>query len=180
MNSLTQYDTSPLRFNADDAQKASEEWGFNCGPGALCAVLDMTPEQIQPHIPKFAEKGYVNPTMMLEALDNVGVGYRQTYRGDSPDQKLPKIGSVHAIVRIQWGGPWTAPGVPIRVRYGHTHWIGVRNESLEVFDVNAVCVGGWISIAEWSGELVPWLLREGQTKADGTWWPTHVLELDRG
>ena len=32
-----------MRFGLEEAQAASDEWGFNCGPGALCAVLGKTP-----------------------------------------------------------------------------------------------------------------------------------------
>ena len=79
------------------------------------------------------------------------------------------------LVRIQWGGRWTNPGVPMRVRYRHTHWVAVGNG--EVFDINAICVGGWMPWDEWQDELVPWLMREGVPGHNGTWWPTHALEV---
>ena len=166
----------PIRFTADDAQRANSEWGFNCGPGVLCAVLDMTPDELKPRIPWFPEKGYINPTSMLKTLGDMGVGHRKAYRSDWPGD-LIKIETPHAIAAVQWAGPWTAPGVPMRVRYRYTHWIGVRNESREVFDINAVSEGGWISLEEWSGSLVPWLLKQHYDKANGQWWPTRVIEI---
>ena len=30
---------TPLRFSLDDAIRAGEQWGANCGPGALAAAL---------------------------------------------------------------------------------------------------------------------------------------------
>ena len=80
-------------------------------------------------------------------------------------------------MRIQWGGPWTKPRVPMRVRYRQTHWVALRNNNEEVFDVNATCSGGWIKTEEWEWKLVPWLIKEAVPKGDGTWWPTHVLEV---
>jgi hypothetical protein len=88
-------------------------------------------------------------------------------------------------VRVQWGGPWTKPGVPMRVRYRQTHWVGVRERGVakfpgfrrEVFDINAMFVGGWIPYDEWAGRLVPWLIEKCVPHADGQWWPTHVWKL---
>lgn len=168
-----------IRFNVNDAQLASDEWGFNCGPGALCAVLDMTPNEIRPHLLDFESKGYTNPTLMYRILDRLKVRYRQCYRGDEPNfpqSAFPRFG----LVRVQWGGRWTNPGVPMRVRYRHTHWIATRGEysSREVFDVNGVCAGGWLSWNEWSTKLVPWLMLECANKAT-SWWPTHGLEITK-
>ena len=30
-----------VRFTIDDANKAGNEWRFNCGPGAICAVMNL-------------------------------------------------------------------------------------------------------------------------------------------
>ena len=62
-----------LRFTFADGQKAWEEWGFNCGPGALCAAL--TPEQLRPHLLDFESKRYTNPTLMEDVLNGMGVGW---------------------------------------------------------------------------------------------------------
>ena len=163
----------PIRFSAEEAY--ATDWRFNCGPGALCAVLGMTPAEIRPHMLDFERKGYTNPTLMLDVLRGLGVAFRHR-----PDRLWPEFG----LVRVQWSGPWTAPGVPPRVAYRHTHWVascGTRlPDSMRVFDVNAICVGGWLSFIEWAQALVPWLLRICEPKADGRWWVTHALELTRG
>ena len=31
-----------VRFTIDDANKAGNEWHFNCGPRAICAVMNLT------------------------------------------------------------------------------------------------------------------------------------------
>lgn len=171
----------PVRFTIEDAQKASDEWQFNCGPGALCAILGLTPDELRPNLGEFEAKGYTNPTLMKETLGRCGAKWHQTYRGDSPHlmQEFAKNG----LIRIQWGGPWTKVGVPMRVRYRKTHWVGCRfvegsKNVFQIFDVNAMCVGGWLSFGEWSERLVPWLLKKCVPKHDGTWWATHTLEVE--
>ena len=161
----------PCRFDRDDAQSAGEDWGFNCGPGALCAILGMTPSEIRPHMGDFERKHYTNPTLMREILARLNVSY-------SDVDDWPTFG----LVRVQWGGPWTKEGVPIRARYRHTHWVASAQaigQQRYVYDVNAMCVGGWITYNEWAFQLVPWLLKECEPKADGAWWLTHRFEVTR-
>lgn len=59
-----------------------------------------------------------------------------------------------------------------------THWIGCRREGpgVEVFDINAICEGGWLPAREWSELLVPWLLQD-KPRADGTWWLNETAEV---
>ena len=84
-------------------------------------------------------------------------------------------------MRIQFGGPWTAPDANPKWAYRHTHWVasryGVDPEPAQIFDVNAMIDGGWIYEHEWSGQLIPWLIKETTPRADGTWWPTHCWEV---
>lgn len=167
-------------LTVESVNKAADEFGFNCGPGALCAVLGMTPDQLRPHLLDFEAKRYTNPTLMAAILRSLGVPFRRVWecpvKADGRELDYPVVG----LVRIQWAGPWTKPGVPMAARYRHTHWIGVRpsgEEVRQVFDVNCICVGGWVSWAEWTGRVVPWLLRECQPKATGEWWPTHCWEV---
>jgi hypothetical protein len=104
-----------------------------------------------------------------------GAQYRQVYRSDVKG-RIPIIKGL-GLIRVQWGGPWTKPGVPMRVRYRHTHWAAIRNNNTEVFDINAMCVGGWMKTSEWEYQLIPWLIKECVPKADGSWWITHALEV---
>lgn len=177
-----------MRMTADMAEKANSEWGFNCGPGALCAVLDKTPDEIRPHLGDFEQKRYTNPTLMKSMLNNLGVPFRSTHQSEAGDgmpvlwPELPQFG----LVRIQWAGPWTKPGVPIAARYRHTHWVAcwktIRRDApngrhCEIFDINAMQYGGWLPYAEWKAELVPWLLTNSVARASGEWWPTHCWEV---
>lgn len=162
----------------EDAHDAADAWGFNCGPAALCAVCNLTPDQVRPHLGDFESKRYSNPTLMANALRSLRVPFQRVFetavKPDGGDPVYPYIG----LVRVQWGGPWTNPGVPIRVRYRKTHWIAVAHlgRNRVVFDVNAIESGGWISWNDWVKYLIPWILRHCVTDANGDWWPTHCWE----
>lgn len=164
----------PVRFDQDEAERASDEWGFNCGPSALCAVLNMRPEEIRLHMLDFESKGYTNPTLMFDVLKSLHITHYHVYRSDRPDGLIPSVPL--GLVRVQWGGRWTNPGVPMRARYRETHWAALCGGY--VFDVNAMCVGGWMPREEWASELIPWLIKECVPKGDGTCWPTHVIAID--
>lgn len=167
----------PVRFTIVDAERAYKEWGANCGPSAVAAVLGMTLDEIRPHMGDFERKHYTNPTLMWEVLRNTGARWSLSNGShDTGKVSWPNYG----LARVQWEGPWTEPGVPIRARYWHTHWIGVRPNPAclrEVFDINCLCVGGWVPVQEWSYEVVPWLLRQIEPEASGEWHLTHAVEV---
>lgn len=172
----------PLRFTAEDADRAAEVWRANCGPGAIAAMTGLTLDELRPYLGEFEAKGYTNPTLMWETLGRLGAKWRLI----KPPTAWPRYG----LCRVQWEGPWTAPGVPMRVRYRHTHWIGcislrplaasrLMDVEAGIFDINALGNGtGWCSLADWSNFLVPWLLREVAPKANGKWHLTHIVELE--
>lgn len=167
----------PVRFTEADADRANDEWGANCGPGAIAAIMGLTLDELRPNLGDFEKKRYTNPTLMWSVLDRIGAKWRL----EKPPVEWPNYG----LVRVQWEGPWTAPGVPARVAYRHTHWVAAqRDESRDddevgVFDINAMNVGGWVSAHDWANLLVPWLLKECEPKASGTWHFTHVVEIEK-
>ena len=168
-----------LKFSLADAQTAAGGW-FNCGPGALCAVASMTPDDAVAHLRGFERKHYTNPTMMSEALRSIGISFIRRYEANTPwDGAGLGIYPDFGLVRVQWAGPWTQAGVPMRARYRHTHWVGWAAEEDLVFDINVLCVGGWIAGHEWRKQLVPWLIKEVEPKASGEWWPTHCWDIIR-
>jgi hypothetical protein len=160
-------------FAIDDAQAAGDTWGFNCGPGAIAAVVRMTPDELRPYMGDFEQKGYTNPTLMFEILKRLGVGYRMIDKGIWP---------AYGLVRIQWHGPWMNPGVPIKARYRKTHWIGCRDTpgGRQMFDVNCMCVGGWVPEEEWKEQVAPWLAGSLVKGYDGNWSMTHCIEVETG
>lgn len=161
------------KFDLGDQQRAFDEWGANCGPGAVAAIMDMSLDDVRPIMAAegFEAKRYTNPTMMNAVLRRVGRPWR-------------KIGATwphYGLVRIQWEGPWTVPGVPMRVRYRYTHWIGaaISDGDVGVFDINCVNNGsGWLPLSEWETILVPWLLKELYPMASGKWHITHAIEIE--
>lgn len=170
-----------LKLTVENVQAAADAWDFNCGPGALCAVLGLTPDEARPHIEAsgFAAKGFMTPTMIVQALKAAGAVFEQR----SVVRSFGKLPSLeNGLVRIQWGGPWMAPGVHYAAAYKATHWVAVRrregSELPDVFDVNGTCAG-WMPHIQWADKLVPWLLAQLQPRWDGTFWPTHGIEVLR-
>lgn len=166
------------RFTVEDADRAYDEWGANCGPGAIAAICGLTLDDLRPHMVDFERKHYTNPTLMWQVLRSIGV--RFSYRGGHLGcENWPQYG----LARIQWEGPWTEPGVPVRAAYRHTHWVGactVDAGNVGVFDINAIGNGtGWTNASEWVGKVVPYILEECVPRANGRWYITHVVEVER-
>lgn len=167
-----------LAFSLDEANRAYDAWGANCGPGALAAVTGHTLEAVRSHLIGFDEKRYTNPSMMLSALRSLGVSFGMTLR--PPATSMAAWPARLGLVRIQWTGPWTKPGVPIAARYRHTHWVGAARRGADdvgVFDINCMNSGGWVPLDAWVSVMVPYLTRDA--RADGGWHQTHVIEIGR-
>lgn len=166
--------TPETRFTAADADRAHAEWGANCGPGALAAIMGMTLDEVRPHMIGFEAKRYTNPSMMNEALRSIG----------RPWRKIGANWPAYGLVRVQWEGPWTKPGVPMVARYRWTHWIGADDGQHPgnpgVFDINAMANGsGWTSRADWAAHIAPWIIENCVPGGDGRWHVTHALEVER-
>jgi len=168
-----------VRFSEADVDKHAEEYRFNCGPSAICAALNLTPDELRPNLCDFEKKGYTNPTMMNNILTGLKAKWKLVYRGDGA--KVMPFTDAMKLIRVQWAGPWTEPGAHHMARYRHTHWIAMQSN--EIFDVNAVGAGnydGWLPHHVWATKLVPWLIKNCEPKtANGNWWPTHVIEVER-
>lgn len=158
-------------FTAEEFDRAWQEWGVNCGPGALAAIMGMTLEEVRPHMGDFETKRYTNPSLMNAALRSIG----------RPWRKIGEAWPDYGLARIQWEGPWTQPGVPFKARYRFTHWVGVApsEKGVGVFDINALNNGsGWCSLDQWSKILAPVIARHHDKRATGDWHVTHAIEVD--
>lgn len=174
MNAALEPPLPTVRFDESDAKRAFDEWGSNCGPGAIAGVLGMTLDEIRPHLGDFERKGYTNPLLMWDILRRLGIVY-------TVNTRAPVWWPAYGLARVQWHGPWTEPGRPARVAYRHTHWVGVAGgDTLDVgiFDINAMNSGGWISVSDWAGTLVPWLM-EDEPRWNRRWSLTHAVEVAR-
>ncbi len=171
--------TEALTFDLEAARHAADTWGCNCGPAALAAVCGITLDAVRAYMGDFESKGYTNPSLMAASLRRMSVPFKRTYECRGADEAVNPLYPDYGLVRIQWAGPWTTPGVPVKARYHHTHWIGLRHVAdghAEAFDVNAMYSGGWIPWLEWKFQLNPWLMKQVEPKADG-WWPTHCWDI---
>jgi hypothetical protein len=159
----------------EEAGRAYDDWGANCGPGALAAIMDMTLDAVRPHLIGFDQKRYTNPTMMFDALRSLKAVFEVTKPG--------RIWPDNGLARVQWDGPWTEPSVPARVAYRHTHWVATHwnGTNYGIFDINATANGsGWCSMADWCGTIAPWIMKELVPKSTGRWHLTHSIEIERG
>ena len=167
---MTDVPILPPRFTFADAERAYEEWGANCGPGAIAAIAHMTLDELRPHLGDFERKGYTNPSLMFEILRSLGLRVSMV---------KPPGWPTYGLVRVQWHGPWMDAGVPIAARYRHTHWVGAarRNGEIGVFDINCMPSGGWVSLEDWSSVIAPHLIKHYAQKASGEWSLTHSIEV---
>ena len=165
------------QFTLFDAENASD-WRFNCGPAAVCAVTNMSPDDVRPKLLDFESKGYTNPTLMWGILHGLYVRW-VNLRPVFQSMWTVNLNDAIGLMRVQWGGPWCAEGRPPAARYRHTHWVAWWKFGSEVFifDINAMCVGGWLSFGEWHKQLAPWIIRECVPKGDGTFWPSHIVRI---
>lgn len=174
----TKLEKPAVSIDENDWKSAEPEFHPNCGPTALAIMVGMPLMIVCPLIPSFKERHYTNPTMMAAALHALDIPFRERDDTDCEAHTLTKYG----LCRIQWEGPWTAPGSNPRWAYRQTHWIGAAtfnwpypDKAVEfVFDVNC----GWQTQQDWEQIHVPKIIKEVVDKrATGNWWATHRWEL---
>lgn len=162
--------SSVYPFTEAEFQEAYRSWGCNCGPSALAFATRNTLDRVHAAIEGFDEKRYTNPTMMRRALHVLSYGFIE-----HPNLCKGSVGDgLMSLVRIQWTGPWTAPGSNPRWAYGHTHWIAAwtSGQGRYVFD----CNGGVRTFESWEANIAP-VLAAMTPRRDGGWCPTHIWEL---
>lgn len=163
----------PLTFGVAEQQDPYDRLGANCGPGALAALLGTTPHEIVPLLgPRFHHLGGTTEMMIEDILTRSGLDWERPVTPCWPDLGL---------VRIQWDGPWIDDRDPFE-KLRHSHWVLASTRGLPhvmIFDINAISTGGWLSLHEWSDELVPWLLNLAEPDAYGGWWISDTLALNR-
>lgn len=167
-------------FTQEEAQVAFEKWGCNCGPSALATMLGISLDAAHVAIPNFDERKYTSPTMMKEALEQLGVKFTDRKSEDKHDVAR------YGLTRIQIEGPWYG-----RFAYHRTHWVGSMRYSVGglspltpdspaqplqehtyVFDIN----GGWLTFDDWNARIMPQVIAMYK-RATGDWSATHRWEL---
>jgi hypothetical protein len=172
-----------IPFTPEEHRRAWEEWGCNCGPTSLSIFTGKKLNRIRECLSTFEEKKYTSPKMMKDALKKLGIQDQVSWIRDAKNPVQWPLGL--GMARIQWAGPWTNPGVPLPIRYRHTHWIATSSIpgttqvgntlGRGVFDCN--CPNHWVSFEDWRSTLVPYILSQCETKANGKWWVTDSIKL---
>ena len=96
-----------------------------------------------------------------------------------PFQKIGAKLPTYGLVRVQWEGPWTAPGARNIDRYRKTHWIGAQKlgEEVAIFDINIIANGsGWTRKVHWEDVVAPWLSAL-YPHSTGRWRIANALEI---
>lgn len=167
-------------FTEEEAAAAFKAWGCNCGPTALAFALQIGLDEVRSLLPEFDQRRYVNVTMMKHAIAASGAAGWEDVRipreRPSPADLEKLFALAPAVVRVQWTGPWSEPGMNQRWACNYTHWIATwRSGALHsVFDVN----GGMREFWDWEKTIVP-LITDSISRADGGWFPTHIWRIIR-
>lgn len=155
-------------FDLSDAQKAFDQLGANCGPGALAAIAQIELEDAVYAIPDFVKKGHTKEAMMRSALNNLGIEFNEKEQGSWP---------AHGLVRVLWHGPWWDDG--LIARFMRSHWVAttISEGCRWTFDINAISMGGWIPHEEWVQNCAPYVA-SFEKESFGTWstwetWSVH-------
>ena len=163
---MFEYKIPVLRFGAPCYFKAMNEWGCNCGPGALAAMTISSLDQARLALSRcgdikgFDECGHTKETLMKVGLERLSFSIRE-----NKSNVWPKYG----LVRVVWHGPWNDYGKGNFWPPHHSHWVGsvMTHEGLMIFDINAIVVGGFINMAFWEDVVIPDILKD--IDADGSW-----------
>lgn len=161
------------KFTEAQFHFANQVWGCNCGPSALAFATEETLLAVKANLPDFDKRRYTNPTMMRQAIYNLGWTFDAV--------RAPQLEHVHServsLVRIQWLGPWTTPK-PTLWASRWTHWIATYVDDKQpdqgrmVFD----CNGGERSWDSWLAKIAPLLI--GAVKNCTGFRPANVWRLE--
>ena len=173
--------TQPIapRFSLADADRAYDEWGANCGPGALAAIMKMTLDEVRPYLVGFDAKHYTNPTMMMGRSRAFALAGTPT-RNYSPPVERHGTGHATGCVASNGKGHGRSPAcrcapIPLHALEGS---YAANNENVGVFDVNCMNNGsGWCSLKNWSDVIAPHLIAQYK-RASGGWHLTHAIEIE--
>lgn len=110
----------------DELEVAVTEWGCNCGPAAIAAIMRISLPRLHHVMKKYGGwPGYTTPTKVQQMFVAWALINRVRVLREN---KLPD----HGLAFIQLLGPWMKARVP--AQYKHTHWIAVDGD--RIFDIN--------------------------------------------
>lgn len=165
----------PLAFTICDFERAHLEWGCNCGPGALAAILEIGLEAARDLLPGFIQKRYTSPQMMLAGLSE------RSHSWSARDFGRENGFADYGLNRVQWLGPWMSgkDRGSRMAQYQRTHWIASADGW--VFDINNdlfdQCALRWLSRVTWVEYIAPKMVSAVPRATN--WAITHRIELSR-
>jgi hypothetical protein len=144
-------------YHPQDAEEAYLAFRAHCGPAALAALLKHPVMTLWPALGNMEHRGYCTPSHLLRVLGTMGITSvtlnaaalrHRIATSDQPDQEP----ALYGLLFLQWTGPWSKPGVPVRAQYRHTHWVGTaltQEYGRMFYDINAAGLGNvwgdWVS-----------------------------------
>lgn len=149
-------------YGVEDARRAWDSWGANCGPWAVAALLGVGMDAVRPLFPWFPERPYTKETDLRRVLDEAGLVWSEETQG------WPAQG----LVRMAWHGPWWDDvGVDPFARLRRSHWVATLDteQGRFLFDGNAIAEGGWVTLDRWSQVWAPWIASLESADASGAW-----------
>lgn len=147
----------PLRFSEGESDAANAEWGANCGPHSIAAIMQLPLHAVRAVLGEF--KGWMSPTMVGAALRALGAPYG-LHKG------LKTKALCEGVNRVQWEGRWLDPGVPPLVAYHHTHWVAQVDGWVLC---TVVSPARWVRKSDWEEALL---------RASRPWHVTHHYRLE--
>ena len=156
-------------FTQEDADRAYDEWGVNCGPSALAAIMGMTLNEVRPHMRNFERKHYTNPNLMNAALRSI----RRPWRNIGANARATALRAFNGKARGRALASRCAPAIAIP-----TGSASIK-PTTGIFDINCMNNGtGWCSLDDWVLVIVPHLTAQ-YPRATGSWHITHRIEIEK-
>lgn len=109
-------------YNEAQSNEANRLWKASCGHHSIAAAVGIHIDDVRPHLTH--EKGWMNPTNISHTLDSLGISYDLTKGHTGRGADAFCVG----INRIQFEGPWTAPGKPPAAAYRYTHYVAMMKQ----------------------------------------------------
>jgi hypothetical protein len=162
-------------YTPPDVDQAHAEWGANCGPAALAAIIGSPLAAVKDAFQRygFGQRGYCNPSQMVQAVRDLGHSAELTRhaRTGIRGREFPQ----HGVVFLQFTSEYI-DCLPIPAQYRLTHWIGMHSfggDSLCVYDVNS----GWEPWQDWCVEVWPRLAAANRNATES--WTRSAYEIRR-
>lgn len=146
------------------------------GPAALAAMTGVTAAIAADNLPRFLDYGLTTEVMMALGLYQMDRRFSwKEHAGEEMTEVWPEFG----IIRVGFEGPWSLEGDTLAT-LRRSHWIATArrpNGEREVFDVNSISKGGWVSQEEWSYDVAPEIAKKFGSSGNASWRTLDTFNL---